>query len=201
MLQNKREMIVKAAASSFSMFGYKKTTIDQVAKLANIGKGTVYTSFESKESLFEAVLEQILQEIQHVFDNSIDPEKEVEENISVALYEILTFRKQHQLLLKLSQEVSTIGSANAKQALEKVEEFIIECIQRLLETAKNNGKINVDDPHITAFVIYKLYMAVTVEYSEIYEPLGKDEIVRFFNKHLTRGILSKNRSQSLSSKQ
>ncbi|GAA3330028.1 hypothetical protein GCM10020331_080890 [Ectobacillus funiculus] len=37
--------IIEAATASFASFGYKATTIDQVAKMANVGKGTIYTFF------------------------------------------------------------------------------------------------------------------------------------------------------------
>ncbi|MEH7109635.1 TetR/AcrR family transcriptional regulator, partial [Bacillus sp. JJ1764] len=43
MAPDRRRMIVEAATKSFSLFGYKATTMDQFAKLANVGKGTIYT--------------------------------------------------------------------------------------------------------------------------------------------------------------
>ncbi|MER2090772.1 MAG: helix-turn-helix domain-containing protein, partial [Sporosarcina sp.] len=42
---DRRQVILEAAAKSFSLFGYKATTMDQVAKIANVGKGTIYTFF------------------------------------------------------------------------------------------------------------------------------------------------------------
>lgn len=49
---DRRQEILEAATKSFSLFGYKATTMDQVAKLANVGKGTIYTFFANKEELF-----------------------------------------------------------------------------------------------------------------------------------------------------
>ena len=40
---DRKRSIIEAATKSFSAFGYKATTMDQVAKLANVGKGTIYT--------------------------------------------------------------------------------------------------------------------------------------------------------------
>ena len=56
MATDRRKMIVEAATKSFSLFGYKATTMDQVAKLANVGKGTIYTFFKNKEELFEEII-------------------------------------------------------------------------------------------------------------------------------------------------
>ena len=53
---DKRQDILEAATKSFSLFGFKATTMDQVAKLANVGKGTIYTFFENKEELFHEIV-------------------------------------------------------------------------------------------------------------------------------------------------
>ena len=47
---DRRQQVIHAAAQSFAMFGYKATTMDQVAKIANVGKGTIYTFSQTKNS-------------------------------------------------------------------------------------------------------------------------------------------------------
>ena len=50
-----KEKILEAAAIVFSQMGYSQSTIQDIATGAGIGKGTVYSYFESKpEILFEA---------------------------------------------------------------------------------------------------------------------------------------------------
>lgn len=50
-----KEQILEAAALVFSQMGYSQSTIQDIATAAGIGKGTVYSYFESKpEILFEA---------------------------------------------------------------------------------------------------------------------------------------------------
>jgi AcrR family transcriptional regulator len=51
-----RDAILTAAAETFARFGFKKASIDDIARRAGIGKGTVYLHFESKEELFGAVV-------------------------------------------------------------------------------------------------------------------------------------------------
>ena len=53
---DRKKLIIEAAAKSFSLYGYKATTMDQVAKLANVGKGTIYTFFKTKEELFDEII-------------------------------------------------------------------------------------------------------------------------------------------------
>ncbi len=54
-----RELILQAAATLFERYGYKKTTIDDIAQEAGIGKGTVYLRFESKEDIGLEWLKQL----------------------------------------------------------------------------------------------------------------------------------------------
>jgi AcrR family transcriptional regulator len=54
-----RDAILAAATDTFARFGFRKTSIDDIARRARIGKGTVYLHFESKEELFAAVIRRI----------------------------------------------------------------------------------------------------------------------------------------------
>jgi AcrR family transcriptional regulator len=54
----KRSTILKVAETLFSRFGFVKTTVDEIAKLARIGKGTVYHYFRSKEQVFAEVVKK-----------------------------------------------------------------------------------------------------------------------------------------------
>lgn len=47
---DRRQQVLQAATKSFSLFGYKATTMDQVAKIANVGKGTIYTFLRTRNS-------------------------------------------------------------------------------------------------------------------------------------------------------
>jgi AcrR family transcriptional regulator len=51
--------ILEVAATLFERYGYKKTTIEDIAQEAGIGKGSVYLRFASKEEIGIAWLGQI----------------------------------------------------------------------------------------------------------------------------------------------
>lgn len=52
----KRAAIVEAACVLFLEFGYGTTSMDQIAAAGEVSKRTVYSYFESKEALFEGVM-------------------------------------------------------------------------------------------------------------------------------------------------
>jgi AcrR family transcriptional regulator len=54
-----REAIVQSALRLFAKRGVSGTSIDQIAREAGITKGAVYWHFDSKDTLFEAIMERI----------------------------------------------------------------------------------------------------------------------------------------------
>ncbi|HEX2922229.1 MAG TPA: TetR/AcrR family transcriptional regulator [Bacteroidales bacterium] len=51
-----KKRIVVTAASIFSQHGYRKTSMDDIAKALKIGKSSIYYYFDSKETIFKAVV-------------------------------------------------------------------------------------------------------------------------------------------------
>ena len=55
-----RQRVLDAAAQSFAIAGFSKATVEQIASAAGVSKAIVYHHFGSKESILEALLEQML---------------------------------------------------------------------------------------------------------------------------------------------
>ncbi|MEE9402307.1 MAG: TetR/AcrR family transcriptional regulator [Desulfobacteria bacterium] len=60
--EQKKALIIKAAAQVFADRGFSGTVMADIADRAGIGKGTLYEYFDSKEDLFFAVFEWFTQE-------------------------------------------------------------------------------------------------------------------------------------------
>ncbi len=86
---NKEEKRREVALACFDLIhdgGMKKLTVAQVAKTANIGKGTVYEYFENKEDI---IFEIINMHIEHHHNQFLETIKDVktirEKNLSLFL--------------------------------------------------------------------------------------------------------------------
>src|SRR5487761_284235 len=55
-----RRRILRAAFAEFGRKGYDKTSLDDVAKVVGIARGTIYLYFKSKKEIFEAISAQML---------------------------------------------------------------------------------------------------------------------------------------------
>ena len=63
-----RQKIIDAAAFQFKRKGFSETSIADIMKTANLGVGTFYNYFESKEELLLALLKSIAEKV----DNAIE---------------------------------------------------------------------------------------------------------------------------------
>ena len=54
-----RETILASAINLMATFGYRKTTMEEIAREAGIGKGTLYLHFENKEAIALAMAESL----------------------------------------------------------------------------------------------------------------------------------------------
>jgi AcrR family transcriptional regulator len=68
-----RKRILRAARQVFFRDGFMDTSLDEVASIANIGKGTLYRHFESKAELYVAVLLENGDSFERKMQEAIDP--------------------------------------------------------------------------------------------------------------------------------
>ncbi|MDQ6423349.1 TetR/AcrR family transcriptional regulator [Paenibacillus sp. LHD-117] len=188
MAMDRKQLIVDAATKSFSLFGYKATTMDGVAKIANVGKGTIYTFFVNKEELFQDIMNRLLGEMKQVAETAIDPDRPFFDNLNAALERVLDFREEHELALKLSQEVREIGTPMAVEALNQIERAVVGYIADWVRISVEKGEIKPCEPEMAAFVMLKLYMALTVDWKKTHEPLGKEKVAEHLRFFLEKGL-------------
>lgn len=185
---DRRQQIVNAAGKSFALFGYKATTMDQVAKIANVGKGTIYTFFTNKEELFHEIMKKLIIEMKQVAEKVVDPNKLFFDNLNAALEQLLDFREEHELALKLSHEVREIGTPMALEGIQQIEKAVVGYIQHQIQLAIDKSEIKPCDPEMTAFVMLRLYMALTVEWKKTHEPLDKQQVAEKLRFYMQVGL-------------
>lgn len=185
---DRKRQIVDAANRSFTMFGYKTTTMELVAKLAGVGKGTIYTFFATKEELFGAIIESLKQELKNVAERTIDHDLPFFDNLANVLNEILVYRDQHALFVKLSQEVKEIGTQVAKEGLYSLEQAIVDYIEKEVRAAADKGEIRAENTFLTAYAMLKLFLALSTEWSSNYEPLSREQITGYFAQLFRSGL-------------
>ena len=131
--QKKRECIIVAALKAFSRMGFKKASVDDIARDAGVAKGTVYLAAESKEDLlYQAVLHD-LRVWNAELSKLIDPRGEPLEMLMMLATVGLTSLKERPLIKQLFEgelhallpgwqdrfdELTNLGRKNTIEILE-----------------------------------------------------------------------------------
>ena len=131
-----KEKIVQAAITTFSKYGYDKTRMDDIAKSANLGKGTLYLYFKSKEELFYAISENSIKELKEQLSKLFSKKEDLVQDAE-------KFYDQYRNLIhdseKVSFEMIAESSRNPKlrKALYeqriKVYDIVIDYLRRQIE--------------------------------------------------------------------
>lgn len=189
---DRRHEILIAATKSFTLFGYKATTIEQVAKIANVGKGTIYTFFKNKEELFQEVVFHLIGEMKRETDQLIDVNASFMQNAHTALMKMLQFRERHLLFAKLIDEERALGTPEVQQMLLKIESEIISYVSMRIRNGIAKGEVIDCNPEHVAFLLFKSYLAFIVDWQLTHnEPLNEQEILTLFSETIFRGLAKK----------
>jgi len=119
LVEKRKNQILDAASRIFSKKGFSKANTDQIAKAANLGKGTIYRYFKSKKDLFLSVVDRGLDKLRDKIlmevEKTDDPLKKIENAIRAYLS---YFEKNKSLIGILIHEQSSFQKRIAKRYFE-----------------------------------------------------------------------------------
>lgn len=183
-----RQRVIDAAKESFSRFGYRATTMDLVARLAGVGKGTIYTFFESKELLLHHILNLLGIELRMSLENSVQRNDPLFVNLERGLTEILRFRQEQEIIVKLSQEVQINGTLEVKKGLQEIEDEMIGYLSKEIAKGVENGEVLPCNPELIAFLMYKTVTSLLVDWEQRHNRLEDSEIALVFRRLFVVGF-------------
>jgi AcrR family transcriptional regulator len=108
-----RRRLLSAAAQLFAKNGFQSTSVEDVATAAGLTKGAVYYNFESKDDLFEALVEQSIGEMISSLESVLAGAHTIEEKLA-AMQRVLTEEEQHRHGGRLEFEVLTQAMRDKK---------------------------------------------------------------------------------------
>jgi len=158
----KREDIIQAAKDEFRENGFKATSMDRIAEVAGVSKRTVYNHFDSKETLFTAVAQNLCNIFQQTSDYPYDPDtplREQLETIAKRQMEILCSERFLRLFKMLTSE--TLASPElTRSTLENWEKESIG-LMGWIRAASADGKLKVVNSVMAGKQFYALLEAFT----------------------------------------
>ncbi len=141
-----RDAILDATSRALSTVGYKKMKIEDLAREAGIGKGSVYLHFKSKEDIALAHIDRIISTLRtrmHTIEDSALSAAERIERMLIARV-MIRFDSVRDYPVGLNEMLAVVRD----RLLERRKQYFAvesEIIARLITDGVNNGEFHVDD--------------------------------------------------------
>lgn len=156
---NKREQIIEAALTLFAERGYHGTNVPDIAKVANVGTGTIYRNFKSKEDLVNSIYQIYIKKLADTVMTEFPTKGSTYEQYEHIIQKLILFAKENKEGFIF---IETHNHTNYLDEFSKVvyNEFYFFLQTFILEGVKNKKiRVNLSWQAIIA-IIYGAYVAI-----------------------------------------
>lgn len=170
--------IFEAADSLFCRHGYDGVSIRDVAETAGANKASVFYHFNSKEELFEQVLERYYVAHRQVLERALEGEGGLRDRLQAAINAYFDFIVDNSRYPRLVQGLVTRGDSHARFVERTLTPLFRWTVDALTEVAPEEGATGARHFFLTfsgAVVNYFTY-APTLEKAWGDNPLADDQI-------------------------
>ncbi|MDR2157631.1 MAG: TetR/AcrR family transcriptional regulator [Clostridiales Family XIII bacterium] len=155
--QYKRERILEAAFRIFIEQGYARAKMSAIAKRAGFGKSTLYDYFESKDEIFEEILQTKLVDPYFALSSVVETQASAAERLRAFLTAeiewFLEYNRDGGLLPTVMTNPEFIVSPILRKLICSVLEYKFRLVRRLVEEGMASGEFRAEDPDISAIRI------------------------------------------------
>ncbi len=148
-----KEAIVNVARHIFSKFGFRKTTMDEIAVASRKGKSSIYYYFASKEEIFQAVVEKealiLKQELINAINEADSPAQKLKAHVLVRM----------RSMEKLANFYSAIKDDYlshldfVEKIRKKYDQEEIQMMENILKEGVQNNIFEINDTALAAIAI------------------------------------------------
>jgi TetR/AcrR family transcriptional repressor of mexJK operon len=149
---NKRRAIIAAASELFLTEGYGQVSMDRIAQSAGVSKQTVYSHFQGKEALFEALVTERCDEMLTMVPEPKDRARPVDEALRELGWKFLNLvlasdaLALYRTVLAESVRFPELGQAFYNAGPRRAHVRLANWLQKESE----NGRLDIDDPVVAA---------------------------------------------------
>ena len=157
---NRKQEILEAALQLFSAYGFEATSISQIADAVGIRKASLYSHFENKQAILDALVQEILERYdkkslftkenwEEIYDKipltSDETIRIIQEQIRYILHDSYISRARKMLVIEQFRNAE-LGKLQTKQNYSDVMWYFTELVKYLI----CRGVLAEDNPDIMA---------------------------------------------------
>lgn len=147
---DKAGLILDAALDLFRQYGYRRTSMEDIAIAAKVAKGTLYIYFKSKDELFEALARQLAAQIERDVKEALSQDVDFETKVLAVLDAKLGFIYRWVLSSPHAAELTDPTSRLPDDVFGPVDRALRDSLGDLFKASDKQGEIDLKAAGLTA---------------------------------------------------
>ncbi len=183
------QRVVDAARVVFASLGLKRSTMEDVAREAGLGRATVYRKFASKDALVETVMLTELREYLRELDTITIVEGDFEEQIVEGFVATLRYLREESLLSTVLEHDGAWGIAYLTTMTGSIIAAAREYLAAKIRAAQRLGQAADVDAEVMAELLVRLCHSLMLTPQGVI-PYNDDDAARIFAREMLVPIVA-----------
>jgi AcrR family transcriptional regulator len=177
-------LLLDAAAAEFGEKGFHESSVVSITQRAGVALGSFYTYFDSKDSLFRALVQDMSAQVRNTVGPVIAAETDRLEGERKGLAEFLSFVRQHKELYRIIDEAEFVDPASYRAHYENTVAGYVAS----LKDAADKGQLRGDVEEVHAWAIVGMNVFLGLRYGVMGEDRDVNEVADIASDLLTNGL-------------
>ncbi len=139
-----RAAILRSALHLFTKKGYENTSIDDLAKTAGIGKGTVYTYFQTKSEIFLTFCEEQLAFVYQELADKSDPAASLFDQLMTLFMGEFRFASRNKEFGRILMRETVFPKELTVERSRELDDKYIALLVPIFKQAQKRGELRTD---------------------------------------------------------
>lgn len=155
----KRKCILDAAIKLFSEKGYAQTSIEELAREAGIGKGTVYSYFQTKRDIVRAFCDDLLEYTRNELAAKTNPDTPIKQQLMIIFMADFKYVSENKEFSRVFLQEKVFPKEGFSEEDFEVQNSYFEMLYPIYQRAQQRGELKQDLEllHISGH-FYALYL-------------------------------------------
>lgn len=161
-IDRNKALIIASAQKLFSKYGFRKTTMDEIAASAGKGKSSLYYYFKSKEEVFAAVVEEESEHLQDEINKAVSRQPSASDKLNAYIKTSIHIIQKMANLNEAIQNEFLSNYTFIERIRKKYHNREISTVKEILDLGVERERFALPDTELTARVIVRVIKALEI---------------------------------------
>lgn len=177
-------LLLDAAAAEFGEKGFHESSVVSITQRAGVALGSFYTYFDSKDSLFRALVRDMSAQVRQTVGPVIAAEPDRLEGERKGLAKFLNFVREHKELYRIIDEAEFVDPPSYRAHYEDT----VNGYLASLKDAARKGQVRDDVEEVHAWAIVGMNVFLGLRFGVLGEDRDAAEVATIAADLLTNGL-------------